>query len=413
MRYKLLTNALLVLGISLLFILPTILNVQANTNYPKKIDLVNQIEFIGEFDSQHCEIDEENNRLFLSHQGLKIYNISDPKNLTLLHESSYEAHGKIKYRNGCLFTIIATGSGQKIRVFTISPTNELVYVNESEPFDWTTDPDFYVNEMVFTNNNLLFTFAYKLRCWDISDLNNISCLFSSSLADMFLDYPPTEAIDFSGVAFHPNETKMLITGNYRNHPTGEIKLFDYSNPSNITRIDFSTETFDPYESTIIGSSKDGIVSNGYYPCFSSGSSVLEVMNWTNASQPVFGSKFRLPSSRENYWKIKLTSFKENQIFIYNIISGIVDFSDLTNIKYLTEYDGYVLNFEALREPQIMNDYIYFLEDDYVHEEGHHYYLSIYEVNDANNDHPKNKNLAYLAFLGLLLIIPIVIIIKRK
>ncbi|MHA1451158.1 MAG: hypothetical protein ACTSP4_17290 [Candidatus Hodarchaeales archaeon] len=383
MRYKLLTNALLVLGISLLFILPTLLNVKANGDYP-----------------------------FLSHNGLKIYNISNPENLELLHESSYQAHGKIKYHNGYLYTINVTNEGQVIRVYTVTNDNILIFINESEPFDYADFPDTYVNEMFLTENDLLFTFGVKVRCWDISNLNNISCLFTSSLADMILDYPPTEAIDFTGVAFHPNETKMLITGNYRNHPTGEIKLFDYSNPSNISRIDFSTETFDPYESTIIGSSKEGIVSNGFYPCFSSGSSVIEVMNWSDASQPVFGSNFRLPSRRDIFWKIKLTSFKENQIFIYNIISGIVDFSNLDNIRYLTEYDGYVLNFEALREPQIFDDYIFFLEDDYVYSEGHHYYLSIYKINNAEENSDKN-NLAYLAFLSLLVLIPIPIIYIKK
>ncbi len=130
-------------------------------------------------------------------------------------------------------------------------------------------------------------------------------------------------------------------------------MFDYSNPTNISRIDFLLGTFEANESSISGGTKNGLVSNGYYPCFGSGSSSIELINWTDASQPVFGATFRLPSRRENYWKIKLTSYKENQIFIYNIISGIIDFSNLTNIKYLTEYDGYVLNFEALREPQIM------------------------------------------------------------
>jgi len=413
MRYKLLTNALLVLGISLLFILPTLLTVKANTSYPKKIDIVNQLEFIGEFDSQHCEIDIENNRLFLSHQGLKIYNISDPLNLELLHESSYQAHGKIKYHNGYLFVINAISGGQVIRVYSVTSNNELVYVNESEAFDWTANPDFYVSELVITKNNLLFTFGYIVRCWNISDFNNITCLFSSDLVDLFFDYPFSEAIDFAGVVFHPNETKFLLAGNYREHQNGEIHLFDYSNPSNISRVDFSLETFEDNESRLRGGTKNGLVSNGYYPCFGSSSAILEVINWTNASQPVFGTKYRFPSRDDIFWHLKLALFKENQVLIYNILSGLIDFSNFDDVKYLTEHDGTKLNFEALREPQIMNNYIFFLEDDFVYGEGHHYYLSIHKVNDVIEENTKKDNLVYLAFISLILLIIPIIFIKRR
>jgi len=413
MRYKLLTNALFVLGISLLFILPTLLNVKANTSYPKKIELVSQHEFIGEFDSQHCEIDLENKRLFLSHNGLKIYNITDPLNLELLLESSYQAHGKIKYHNGYLFTINVTNDGQVIRVYTVTNDNELIFVNDSEPFDYADFPDTYVNEMFITENDLLFTFGVKVRCWDISDFNNITCLFSSPLDEMFFDYYITDTIDFAGVAFHPNETKFLLAGNYREHQNGEIHLFDYTNPSNISRVDFSLETFEANESRIRDGLKNGLISNDLYPCFGTGSSSIEIINWTSVSQPVFGMKFILPNRDDIFWHIKLTSFKKNQVIIYNILSGLIDFSYFDDVKYLTEYDGSKLNFEALREPQIMKDYIFFLEDDFVYGEGHHYYLSIHKVNNVDKiDDPNNKNLVYLAFISLI-ILPILIIYYKN
>ncbi|MHA1127086.1 MAG: hypothetical protein ACTSO7_16640 [Candidatus Heimdallarchaeota archaeon] len=362
----------------ILFILPTIISVSA-IDYPKKIDLVAQIEFIDDFDSQHCEIDLENKRLFLSHQGLKIYNISNPENLEILDESSYQAYGKIKYHNGYLFTIFENAIGQIIRVFEVTTDNQLVYVNESEAFEWAGAHEFYVREMIFTDNNLLFTFGLtRLRCWDISDLNNITCLFTSKLNDMFLDYPPTEAIDFTGVAFHPNETKMLITGNYRIHQTGKIKLFDYSNPSNITRIDFSLDSFVSNESYLIGANIFGLVSNGHYPCFGSGTSNLEMINWTNTFQPVFCTKYQMPRS-SHLFQTKMTLFMINQILVYNILSGVVDFSQLDNIHYLNQPDGSTYSLQALREPQILNDYIFFLEDEYISGDGYHYYLSIYKV----------------------------------
>ncbi|MHA1401882.1 MAG: hypothetical protein ACTSQE_16145 [Candidatus Heimdallarchaeaceae archaeon] len=409
MRYKLLTNALFVLGFSLLFILPSLLMVKANTGYPKKIDLVNQLEFIGEFDSQHCEIDLENKRLFLSHNGLKIYNISDPLNLQLLHESSYQAHGKIKYHNGFLYTINVTNEGQVIRVYTVTNDNVLVFVNESVPFDYADFPETYVNELFITDNDLLFTFGVKVRCWDISNFNNISCLFSSPLDEMFFDYYISDTIDFAGVAFHPNETKFLLAGNYREHQNGEIHLFDYSNPINISRIDFSLETFNVNESRIRDGLKNGLISNSYNPCFGTSSSSIEIINWTSATQPVFGKKFNLPSRDDIFWHIKLALFKDNQVLIYNILSGLIDISNFDDINYLTEYDGSKLNFKALREPQIINDFIFFLEDDFDYSEGHKYYLSIHKVNDTESiTDSENKNLAYLAFISLiLLLIPII------
>ncbi|MHA1185281.1 MAG: hypothetical protein ACTSXA_00220 [Candidatus Heimdallarchaeota archaeon] len=415
MRYKLLTNALFVLGISLLFILPTLLNVKANAEYPKKIDLVNQIEFIGEFDSQHCEIDEENNRLFLSHEGLKIYNISDPENLELLHESSFQADGMIKYHNGYLFTIDATGSGQIIKVYSITPTNELIYVNESEPFDWTTDPDFYVNELVITDNDLLFTFAYNVRCWDISDLNNITCLFSSTIADMFFDgsYRPTH--DFVGIAFHPIDKKFLLAGNdRRSYYGGEIHLFDYSNPVNITRIDFSLETFIANDSRIQDGRKNGLVSNGFYPCFGTTTSSIEVINWTEASQPIFGVEYVLPSRDDYSWQMKLSILNNTRILVYNILSGIIDFSDWNNVHYITEYDGSKITMSAYQEPKILTDYIFFLERQLDNDYSSHYYLSIHKANENIINNNSDNNLAYLAFLSLLLIpLSLIILYKTK
>ncbi len=413
MRYKLLTNALLVLGISLLFILPTFLRVNADSSYPKKIDLVNQMEFIGEFDSPHCEIDIENERLFLSHNGLKVYNISNPSNLELVHESTYLAHGKIKYHNGYLFAmyIPPTVDGQVIRVFEVNENNELIFINETEKFFFTIDSDAYVNEMIFTDNNLLLTFGKSMFwCWDISDLHNITCEFSSPLTDMFFDSPIGESIDFVGLAIHPNETKMLIAGKYRDHPTGDFKLFDYSNPSNISRIDFDLDTFTSNQSTRLGT-RIGLVSNGFYPCFGSGTSFLEVINWTNANQPVFGTIFQMPSS-SHLLQTKMTAFSENRLLIYNILSGVVDFSKLDNIQFITEPDGSIYSLEALREPQIMNDYIFFLEDEFISGEGNHYYLSVHKINDNIVDKPNNKNLAYLALISLILI-PIPFAIKKK
>ncbi|MHA1126678.1 MAG: hypothetical protein ACTSO7_13260 [Candidatus Heimdallarchaeota archaeon] len=413
MRYKLLTNALLVLGISLLFILPTLLHVKANTSYPKKIELVNKKEFIVDFDSHHCEIDVENKRLFISHFGLKIFNISDPTNLELLHESPYQAFGKIKYQNGFLYTIFENVVGQVIRIFEVTNDNQLIYVNESDAFEYAGDHEYYISELII-KNNLLFTFGKTIiRCWDISDLNNITCLFSSAIRDMFFEgsYRPTH--DFVGVAFHPVEAKFLLAGNdRRTYYGGEIHLFDYSNPSNISRIDFSLESFNANDSRIQDGRKNGFVSNGLYPCFGTTTSSIEVINWTDASQPIFGFEYILPSRDDYSWQMKLSILNNTQILVYNILSGIIDFSDWDNIRYITEYDGSKITMDAYQEPQIMGNYIFFLEHQLDSNYASHYYLSIYQVNDNIIENLDKSNLPYLAFLSLLLI-PLPIILRKK
>ncbi|MHA1126373.1 MAG: hypothetical protein ACTSO7_12580 [Candidatus Heimdallarchaeota archaeon] len=414
MRYKLLTNALTVLGISILFILPTLLMVKANAGYSKTIDLVNQIEFIDDFDSHHCEIDVENSRLFLSHFGLKIYNISDPSNLELLHESPYQAYGKIKYQNGFLYTIYENVDGQVIRIFEVTNDNQLVYVNESEAFEYAGDHEYYISELI-VRNNLLFTFGKTIiRCWDISDLNNITCLFSSAIRDLFFEgsYRPTH--DFVGAAFHPVETKFLLAGNdRRTYYGGEIHLFDYSIPSNISRIDFALETFASNGSKIRDGRKNGLVSNGLYPCFGSSTTSFEVINWTNASQPIFGLKYQMPSRDDIFWHMKLALFNETKIFVYHILSGIIDFSDWNNVQYITEYEGSFITMNAYQEPQIYCNHIFYLEKKIISGEGTKYFLTIYHLINNQENKPDKNNLAYLAFLSLILLIPLPFIIKKK
>ncbi|MHA1309206.1 MAG: hypothetical protein ACTSQN_18210 [Candidatus Heimdallarchaeota archaeon] len=414
MRYKLLTNALLVLGISLLFILPILLNVKSSTNYTKKIELVNQVEFTTDFDSHQFSIDEEHNRLFLSHNGLKIYNIADPKNIQLIKSiPEIFSKGIIKYHNGYLFTVNLTTSGQYIKVYTITPENDIEFVNETEPFDYTSDMDNAVNHVFFPKDGLMITCGGRFRCWDISDLNNITSLSSYNFYELIIGHWIGEAIIYAGIALHPDEDVFLLAGNYAEHANGEVHLFDYSDPTNITKIDFPLETFEQNSSTLRIATKNSLVSNGYYPYFSTGAQTLEVINWQNAYNPIFGHKSLLPSRDNVDVYPKFVNYEHNTTLVFDILSGIVNFSDFNDVHYLSECNT-DKSLQTYYNPLIFNDYIYCMNPYFVHGVGVRYYLYIYEIsNTSPNGGVAPNNLQYLAFLALIPIIIIPILLFKK
>ena len=178
-----------------------------------------------------------------------------------------------------------------------------------------------------------------------------------------------------------NEEKLLIALN-RGTATGDIFLVDYSNASDVVLIDFDLDDFNANGSSIRISIKNGFISNDYFPCFIGGLG-LEVINWTIASNPKFGVSLVLPNKDKIGIYPKPILYEKNKILIYDILSGIIDISDLSNIHYITECNT-DSSLSCLFSPQIIRNNIFSLEREYIHQEGIFYYLKVRTINTIEN-----------------------------
>lgn len=392
----------------LLFLLCLLINVKlVKSSKLPTIDLVNRVGFNQEFDCRHITFDDENNRLFISNNGIKMYNVSDPKNIELIGSIDNQSHAIMKYHNGYLFSIYFTYQGQRIRVYSITPDNEIIYVNQSDPFDYTSGTDSGVKFMYFPKNDLMITCGAKIRLWDITNLNNITCLSDYFYDDLLYGGSFGEQVTCAGLAFHPDEEKFLIAVNYVH--TGQIFLVNYTNTTNLSVIDFNLDSFDSNQSALKIGTKYGLTSNNYYPCFTTGA-YLETINWFNASKPKFRSRYQLPIGDDPLLKIKITLYDENKILIYRKISGVMDISEPENNKYITEYKT-SRSLYSYYQPIIKDAFIFCLDWKTVIGEGSTYYISIWKV----SENISSKNNLWLLSLTSLLPVAILtgLIIKKR
>lgn len=355
--------------------------------------------------------DNESSRLFVSNNGIKMYNISNPMNIKLLKSITNQSHGVMQYHNGNLFTIKFTIDGQRICVYSVTSENDLIFVNQSEPFEYASGSDDGVKYMFFPKNDLLVTCGVKIRFWDISDIYNITKLSDYYYNDLLYGGAVGESISCAGLAFHPIENKLLIAVNYYPYQ-GRIHLLDYVDPTNISVIDFSLNSFTSNQSSIRLSTKGGLVSNGYYPCFVSGANTLEVMNWTEASQPKFGVKYVMPDRDTVDVNPKIVKTTDNQVLIYQILTGVIDVSNFNDVKYITETNT-SKNLFSYYQPVIKDNFVFCLDwKPAIHQQGVTFFLSVWKVSENNT----SKNNLWLLSLTSLLPISIitgVVIIKRR
>ncbi|TET28844.1 MAG: hypothetical protein E3J70_08645 [Candidatus Heimdallarchaeota archaeon] len=351
--------------------------VKANTSNLPTIQVVNRVSFNQEFDCRHIAFGGENNRLFVSNNGIKMYDVSNPLNVELIGSNSNQSHAIMKYHNGYLFTLYFTYQGQRFRVYSITPENDIIYVNRSVPFNYASGTDSGVKFMYFPSDDLMITCGGKIRLWDISDLNNLTCLSDYFYTDLLFGGSFGEQVTCAGLAFHPDEEKFLIDVNYVH--TGQIFLVDYSNPSNLSVIDFNLESFDTNQSALKISTKYSLISNNYYPCFTT-DAYLETINWLNASEPTFRSRYQLPRGDDPLLKIRLVLYDDNKILVYRKISGIIDVSDSENNEYITEYNT-SRSIYSYYQPAIKDDFIFCLNWKLrVIGESITYYITIWKVN---------------------------------
>lgn len=369
----------------------------AEEQYNLKIDLIKEYELSNSLDSGSIAVDNETNRLFLSCNGLKMYNITNPEKIKLINGTSTKAHDAICFYNGHLFTANTSHSGEKINIFTVN-NNKIQFVGNSCLFQSTVD-NFY-----FANNNLMITTGGLIIFWDISDLQNITKLVEIQYDEFFYGGIFAEIFGCAGIAFHPDESLLLFAIN-RGSSFGEIFLVDYSNASNPVIIDFDTYGY-PIDSTIKMGYKNGLVSNRYYPCFLSSVNILEVLNWTNATQPQYGNRYRLSTTTVHSNFPKIRRLAPDKILVYRRNSGIVDISDLNNIKYLTDHNTSVSLF-SFNLPGINNEYIYCL-DDFGHHLSSPFFIKIWRITSINTNPKKWTKVAYLALLPLIVIPPLLI-----
>ncbi|MHA1211717.1 MAG: hypothetical protein ACTSSH_04570 [Candidatus Heimdallarchaeota archaeon] len=316
----------------------------------------------------------------------------------------------LKYHDGYLFFVNYTIHGQIITIYDVTDSTNPFFVGESSPFGYATTEDDGVRLMYFPSPTLMITCGAKLRVWDISDLISITCLSAHYYKPFF--YPTTPISDHiycKGLAFHPDEPCFLIALSYGN--TGNIFLVSYTDPTNLSLIDFDLTSFATYQSSLIIGSMNSLVSNGCYPCFSSGSQTFEIINWTQADTPIFGQKLYLPDRDNIGIYPHLVQYKSNEILVYQTLSGLINTSDLTTVKYLT--DCYTeRSIYAKYEPQFLNNYLFFLEKEVIVQQGVYYYVNVMKITDI--DPANNKNLLWMISLtSLIPIITIPLLIKRR
>ncbi|NHJ40679.1 MAG: hypothetical protein FK731_11655 [Asgard group archaeon] len=369
-----------------------------------------QIEFPNGFNSNYIAHDYENERMFISTDNkIHIYNISEPINPVLVGEINEKSQAVMEYHDEHLFFVNFTLYGQILKVYQIGEDNSATFIGESEPFDWATEEDEAIELMYFPKEGLMITCNPFLRFWDISDLSNITCLSCFEYDTLLRGADLGVKVECSGIAFHPEEEMFLISINYS--ITGEIYLVDYSNPVNPVVVDIDLTEFNENESTIRVTTKYGLISNEYNPCFISGL-ILELFNWENASKPKFGVKYRLPSYNVFGIYPNLILYEKDELLIYNVLSGLVNVSDLSAIKYDTECNT-SKSLYFLQRPIINNNYIYSLERERIWDEGVYYYLSIRQVKSYTNNIETQKSLWALSSLLIVPIVVIPIIIKKK
>lgn len=371
--------------------------------YEQKIEFLNEYELSDNLDSGSIAFDNETKRLFLSDDGLKMYNVSNPTKIKLINGTSTKAHEAIRFFKGHLFTVNASHSGEKISIFTVN-NNKFQLVGNSSLFMSTVD-NFY-----FANDNLMITTGGRLIFWDISDLQNITKLVELRLDHFFYGLSLAEVLSCVGIAFHPDEPVMLLAIN-RGSSFGELKLVDYSYPSNPVLVDFDSSGF-PIDSTIKMGYKNGLVSNGCYPCLLSSTNILEVLNWTNATQPLFGNRFRLSTTTVQTNFPKIQRLAPDRILVYRRNSGIVDISDLNNIRYLTDHNITVSLF-SFNLPIINNEFIYCLDSSPLgHTFSRPFFIKTWRITPSNTNPKKWTKLAYLAMLPLI-VVPFILIRRAK
>lgn len=158
--------------------------------------------------------------------------------------------------------------------------------------------------------------------------------------------------------------------------------------------------------------KNGLVSNGCYPCLLSSTNILEVLNWTNATQPLFGNRFRLSTTTVQTNFPKIQRLAPDRILVYRRNSGIVDISDLNNIRYLTDHNITVSLF-SFNLPIINNEFIYCLDSSPPgHTFSRPFFIKTWRITPSNTNPKKWTKLAYLALLPLI-VVPFILIRRMK
>ncbi|NHK31300.1 MAG: hypothetical protein FK730_08105 [Asgard group archaeon] len=377
------------------------------------IKRVNKINFQSDFDSNYLAIDKENKRLFISYNGIKIYNITNPKEPQIVGNIDDSADYCMKFHNDLLFIAKQSGLNQVIRIYSISNDNTSTFVGETEHFDYGTNEDVAVSKIYFPREDLMVTCGHEfIRFWNITDLSNITCYVKFDCDEFFYDNYYVHEYDFSiqGMAFHPLEDKALIALKYAYH-WGEVHLIDFSNRSKPILIPL---TPDMQTGTI-----NSLIDNAFYPCFVVGSNFFRVLDWQNASNPIQISELKLEIYEPALKVARFVLFDTNQVLSYQVVTGIIDLSNTSEIQIITEFNHDIqydrdFNIKSYHNPAVFGNYTFALTHEYIGNQKQNQ-LNIYEL--IYTPSPENNSISIVWFTLLALIpfifIPLVFILKRK
>ena len=363
----------LVMGFLVIFLFPLVVRSSDNPwGLPPKIPVVDpagKIEKVrsfdlwpDRFDGHFFALDDDGQRLFVSQEGhIKILSLVDPVHPVLVGSIPERATGCMAFHEGYLYFHQYDFGSLRLVVYQIHDNHSSIFLFRSEKYS-SGEEDIQVRQMFFPREGLLVCYDYRhLYFWDISNKSALQLLSSLNYYDATYFPLQTGAVggrECMGVAFHPTEAKLLLAQGFQNG--GRLYLLDYADPANPQHLSFSRESFIQNNSSLgntLDDCSDFLVSNGFYPCISGSGVRFEVLDWTNASQPVFCKVMLFPDGFGA--SLRGTFFSSNSILLYYGFTAVLDFSNRSNICFLTPYyDSFIGANYYYPQVLVFNDFIF-------------------------------------------------------
>ncbi|MBD3190208.1 MAG: hypothetical protein GF308_06175 [Candidatus Heimdallarchaeota archaeon] len=275
-------------------------------------------DYFGGAENGSFAFDNENKRLFLCSNGLKVIDVSNPKKPKIIGRYPRDLQ-HMTYHNGHLFA--SEGAAQKFVILDVANEKDVRIIWETWEFILIDLREIHFLE----GGTIMAASGRSLSFWDIKDISNPELLGEYSYK-LLEKKPSSKFYPLSiGLAFHPEKKKLLV--GFKRLLNSKVKfkaaLFDYSNCSDLKAKSFAGKKYQNEKSLLLDNFSR-LLPNGIFPIISNHDH-HEVIDWTNASKPIFYKKFRIKIDPDPE-QTTIIPINGSQILVHGTTSYIMDFN---------------------------------------------------------------------------------------